>query len=146
MHANMEDIKDGLIAEVEGIMADLEAEQLVQFKSWGTMYMYARQYGKEYWSVPTETEDKFKMLMTLIRQFDEQIEKIDLPGALTPRFISRYYRMRSDLIIGAECLSVGVHPDKLYSPEERCSLARLRKVKAKLQLLTRARGIDDPAK
>jgi hypothetical protein len=146
MYTNMEDIKDELTLAVEGEISELEHQQLVHFKSRGTRYVYARQDDKEYWSVPAEMLDEFKKLMTLIRQFDEQIDNVNLDEATATKFISRYYRMRSDVITRASCLSVEVISHKFYSTEERCSLARVEKAKAKMRLITRAAGIADPAK
>jgi hypothetical protein len=146
MEANMEDIKDELIFAVQSEIAELEAQQLVHFKSCSTEYVYARRDGKEYWSVPAEMLDEFKKLMTLIRQFDEQIDSVNLHEATATKFISRYYRMRSDVITRAQCLSVDVSPRYIYSAEEQCSLARVEKARAKVQLLTETPGIADPAK
>jgi hypothetical protein len=62
METNMEDIKDELTGDVETEISDLADQQLVQFKSGGKEYIYARQNDEEYWFVPAEELDEFKNL------------------------------------------------------------------------------------
>lgn len=142
---DLEDIKDELTSYVESEISDLADQQLVQFKSGGKEYIYARQEEKEYWSVPAEELDEFKNLMPLIWQFDKQIDNVNLDEATVTKFISRYYRMRSDAITRASSLQVEVIPDKFHSAEQRGSLARVEKARKKIQSIIKTAGITDPA-
>ena len=99
---------------------------------------------EEYWSVPAGTLDGFKNLMTLIRQFDEEIDNVNLDEATATKFISRYYRMRSDAFTRASSLQVEVIPHKFHSAEQRSSLARVEKARKKYNRY-KTTGITDPA-
>jgi hypothetical protein len=146
MVPNLEDIKDELTSYVESEISDLADQQLVQFNSGGKEYIYARQEEDEYWSVPAEELDGLKNLMTLIRQFDKQIDNVKLDEATATKFISRYYRMRSDAITLALCLQVDLIPHRFHLPEQRCSVARVEKAREKIQSIIKTGVLPIPPK
>lgn len=126
-------------------MSEIQAKQLVHFESHGQEYIYACEEDKEYWSVPPGTRDGLEKLLKLIRQFEREMEHLELDEATAKKFVSRYFRMRTDQIITANCLSVDV--SRWCSAEERTVLRRVKRAQAKMRsLVKKPDGVVEPAK
>jgi hypothetical protein len=147
MERNMDKIKDDLLGKVGFAMWQVQATQIVHFKSRGKDYAYASLEGKEFWSVPAEEHDTLQKLLKCIRQLEKQMDDLEpKDGVAANKFVSRYFRMRSDSVLAAGCLSVRITPNKRYLAEDRTALARLRKAAVKMELLTVERDAVEPAK
>jgi hypothetical protein len=140
MKNNMKVIRGKLMTSAVNAIDALQKNQLVQFKAHGKEYVYACVGGKEHWAVPVEERDGLKKLMRIIRQLDEKSEGMEIDELIVRKFMSKYYRMRSDIFEAAHSLLVG-YPDDETAEESRARIYRAtEKMRSLDKLLSAANG------
>jgi hypothetical protein len=109
MKNTLETTKEKLLADVDDAISQLRKTQFVHFKARGKEYIYASIEGKEQWAAPFVEQDDLKKLLSGIRQFEEQIKGINIDELVAKKFLARYYRMQSDMLVAADSMLVGYH-------------------------------------
>jgi hypothetical protein len=104
MHLNTDNIRQTLLVKMDRAICEIKATELVPFEIRGKRFCYAYSEGREFWKVPPEAREGLKKLLTLIRQFDRQIEDTKVDPLTARTFVSRYYRMQSEMLTEAEGL------------------------------------------
>jgi hypothetical protein len=138
MKNNVKEIKKQLIATAGNVIDELQHNQLVQFKARGQEYIYACTNGKEHWAVPVEERGGLKKLLHVIRQLERKIEGIEIDELTVIKFISRYYRMRSDILEVAHSAIVGYpyhDPDDETSEQSSAAKVRINRTSEKMDSL-----------
>jgi hypothetical protein len=138
MENSIKKIKRELIATVGDLIDELQNNQLVQFKAQGKKYIYACIDGKEHWAVPVEERDSLKKLLHVIRQLDKKSKDIEIDELTAIKFMSRYYRMRSDILEVAHSAVVGYpyhDPDDETSEQSSAAKARINRTSEKMHSL-----------